>query len=287
MKRSVLATAGAGAVVVVGLAFANAAQSKPNPGPDEIRISATPQQVQVVGLPCLPGALTVGMTNTGSAARYADMEMTARRPVILDRRVFSSWLPVAEPDRTVSVKVGVTVPRDAKPGKYTVDLNVDRSRLTVPVEVLPLPPKGDGDNLAVGEQAAASSTHGSFQLCGAVDGDANSDNWSTSTGWNDGTRAVFPDNYSVTLPNATSISRIVTGTLDSAKYPAASYGLRDFDVQVRTGGAWVTVHQVRGNVAGKVTSTFPATTADAVQIVALDSNDHAYSRIVELGVYSS
>ncbi|MEV4602837.1 hypothetical protein AB0K15_36260 [Amycolatopsis sp. NPDC049253] len=272
----------AAGAVVLGVALATAAQS--SPATPTLALSATPGQVQVVGLPCLPSALTVGMTNNGRGSVYADMELSARSPLALDRRVFSSWLPVGQP---VSVRVGVTVPRTARPGHYTVDLSVDRSRLSVPVDVLPLPPKGPGDNLLLGEQATPSSTNGSFSPCGAVDGDADGDHWSTTTGWNDGTKSVFPDNYAVTLPAAGAVGRVVTDTLDSTKYPAAKYGLRDFDVQAHVGGAWVTVASVRGNTSGSVTSTFPAVQADGVQIVTLDSNDHAYSRIVELEAYSS
>ncbi|WP_326565469.1 discoidin domain-containing protein [Amycolatopsis rhabdoformis] len=150
-----------------------------------------------------------------------------------------------------------------------------------------LTPKGPGDNLLLGEQATPSSTNGSFSPCGAVDGDSNGDHWSTTTGWNDGTKSAFPDTYAVALPTPTTLARTVTTTLDSTKYPAPKYGLRDFDVQAQVSGAWVTVASIRGNTAGSVTSTFPPVQASAVQIVALDSNDHAYSRLVELAAYSS
>ncbi|SDN47453.1 discoidin domain-containing protein [Allokutzneria albata] len=247
-----------------------------------VTISVTPEKVQVVGLPCLPGSLKVGLTNTGTTDRYVDLELSAPSPVVLDRKVISTWLPAWDPDHTVVTPVGVSVPRTAKPGTYSLSLSVDRTRRTVPVEVLPLPPK---DNLVLGEQASASSTHGSFRTCGAVDGDANSANWSTSTGWNDATRAVFPDEYSVSLVAPSTIGRVELQTLDSARYPAAQNGLRDWDVQVRVSGSWVTVDQVRGNVTGRVKSVFPAVQADAVRIVVLDSNDHLYSRIVELEAY--
>lgn len=281
MQRRHLAVA-AGAVVVLGVALASAAQS--TPATPALQLTATPAQIQVVGLPCLPSALTVGMTNNGKGPVYADMELSAPRPLSLDRRVFSSWLPVGQP---VSVRVGVTVQRPARPGHYTVDLSSDRAHLPVPVDVLPLPPKGPGDNLLLGEQATPSSTNGSFSPCGAVDGDANGDHWSTTTGWNDGTKSAFPDTYAVTLPAAAAVSRVVTDTLDSTKYPAAKYGLRDFDIQAHIAGAWTTVASVRGNTSGSVTSTFPAVQADGVRVVALDSNDHAYSRIVELEAFSS
>ena len=143
-------------------------------------------------------------------------------------------------------------------------------------------------DLAAGEQATASSTHGNFAVCGAVDGDKDSEHWDTLTGWNDGTRAVFPDTYDVALAEPTTIDRVQLYTLDSVKYPAATNGLRDWDVQVRAGsGAWMTVASVRGNTAGHVTSTFTPTQADAVRILALAGNGNTYSRIVELEVYGS
>jgi hypothetical protein len=57
-------------------------------------------------------------------------------------------------------------------------------------------------------------------------------------------------------------------------------------VQVQVGGQWQTVAQVRGNVTGTVSSAFPPVAAEAVQVVALASNDGAYARIVELEVFS-
>ncbi|MFB9904913.1 discoidin domain-containing protein [Allokutzneria oryzae] len=275
MQRRVLAVTAA--AVMFGSAAAPASF---------VALTVNPERVQVVGMPCLPSSVKVGLTNTGTADRYVDLEIGAQAPVTPDRRIISTWLPAWDPDHTVSTAIGITVPRNAKPGDYELNLSVDRTRRTVPVKVLPLPSKGEGDNLAVGEQARSSSTHGSFRTCGAVDGDANPENWSTSTGWNDATRGAFPDDYTVTLVAPTTIGRVELQTLDSAKYPAAQNGLRDWDVQVRSAGSWATVSQVRGNVLGRVKSTFPAVTADAVRIVALDSNDHAYSRIVELEVYS-
>ncbi|MEV5960354.1 hypothetical protein AB0L70_01240 [Kribbella sp. NPDC051952] len=251
----------------------------------DVAVSTDPQQLSVVGLPCLPGYLNLTMTNTGSKDRYADLTLDPSGPLQLSRELFSSWLPAVDPDQPVSAPVEVRVPRDTKPGKYQIDLEVDRSRLTVPVTVNPLPPKGPGDNLALGEQAAASSTHGNFTLCGALDGDKDSEHWDTLTGWNDGTRAVFPDTYDVALSQPATISRVELYTLDSTKYPATVQGLRDWDVQVQNNGAWQTVAQVRGNTVGHVTSTFTPVQATAVRILCLDGNDHTYSRIVELEVY--
>ena len=110
----------------------------------DVQISVAPQQLSVVGLPCFPGTLNLTMTNTGSEARYADLTLDPSGPLQLSREVFSSWLPAVDPDQPVSAPVEVRVPRDTQPGQYSLDLEVDRSELTVPVTVNPLPPKGPG-----------------------------------------------------------------------------------------------------------------------------------------------
>ncbi|HET6291748.1 MAG TPA: discoidin domain-containing protein [Kribbella sp.] len=260
----------------------------PGHGSRPVTVSTDPQQLSVVGLPCFPGNLALTMTNTGKEPRYADLTLDPSGPLTLSRELFSSYLPALDPDQPVTAPVEVRVPRDSKPGSYKIDLEVDKTKLTVPVQVNPLPPKGPGSNVALGEQAAASSTHGNFALCGAVDGDKDSEHWDTLTGWNDGTRAIFPDTYDVALAAPTTIDRVELYTLDSVKYPAATNGMRDWDVQVRSGsGAWQTVAQVRANVAGHVTSTFSPTQADAIRILALAGNGNTYSRIVELEAYGS
>jgi hypothetical protein len=279
-RQSVIAAGTVLAAALLGSSSAPKATS-------DVAVSVAPQQLSVVGLPCFPATLNLTMTNTGSKDRYADLTLDLTGPLQLSRTLFSSWLPAVDPDQPVSAPVEVRVPRDTKPGQYKIGVEVDRNRLTVPVTVNPLPPKGPGDNLALGEQATASSTHGNFTLCGALDGDKDSEDWDTLTGWNDGTRAVFPDTYDVALSTPATVNRVELYTLDSAKYPAKTNGLRDWDVQAKVGGTWQTVAQVRGNTAGHVTSTFDPVQADAVRILCLDGNGHTYSRIVELEVYGS
>jgi hypothetical protein len=249
-----------------------------------IKLSATPQPVEVVPLPCFPsGRLTLGMTNTGRKPTIADMRISAASPLVLSRHQFSSYLPV---DQLVTAPLDVTVPRGTAPGTFTVDLSVGREKLEAPVTVKPVPPKGPGDNLLLGEQAVASSTHGNMKLCGGVDGNADSEQWGAS-GWHDATKGVFPDTYGVDFTAPTTVGRITLQTLDSARYPAAVMGVRDVDVRVRTGATWTTVREFRGNVQGHLDVTFAPVAADAVQVVVLDSNDHGYSRIIELEGFDS
>jgi hypothetical protein len=278
-----------GATTTVGSAQeGDAAGSARRPSRPQVTLSATPEQLEVIGLPCLPTRLMVGMTNSGDEAVFADTFVTADEPLETSRGVFSSYVPAGT---QVTAPVQVTTARDTAPGDYEITLDAGRDELQVPVEVVPVPAPGPGVDLALGEQAFASSTHGSFHVCGAVDGNRNPDDWNSTdrartTGWNDATSQAFPDSYGVQFPAATTVGRVDVLTLDSARYPAARYGLRDWDVQVQVGGQWQTVAQVRGNVAGTVSSTFPPVTAEAVQVVALASNDGSYSRIVELEVFS-
>ena len=248
---------------------------------DKIEISATPQPVEVVPLPCFPsGKLTLGMTNTGRKATIADMRVNADSALTLSRHQFSSYLPV---DQLVKAPLEITVPRGTAPATHTVDLTVGREHLSVPVTIQPVPVRA---NLLLGEQAVASSTNGNMRLCGGVDGNADSAQWGAS-GWHDNTKGVFPDTYGVDFSTPTTVGRVVLHTLDSTTYPAAVMGIRDFDVQVRAGSTWTTVGEIRGNVLGKVTVSFEPRAVDAVQLVIRDSNDHGYSRIVELEAYSA
>ncbi|MBC9727847.1 hypothetical protein [Streptomyces sp. TRM68367] len=279
-----------GAAVLATLLTSATANSAPGPDPQrtrQITLGAEPDRLDLVPLPCFPSVFQATMTNTGPGPVYADTLLSADAPLTLSRDIFSSYLPATDPDQPVGALVEVRAPRDTPPGTYDVRLELDRQRLRVPVSVQSAPSKGPGDNLALGEEAFASSTHGNFSVCGGVDGNTDHADWDTRTGWNDGTAAVFPDTYGVRLPEPRRIDEVKVLTLDRPAHPAARYGLRDWDVQALTDGRWTTVAEVRGNTSGLVTSRFRATTAEAVRIVVHASNDARYSRVMEIEVRGS
>jgi len=74
-------------------------------------------------------------------------------------------------------------------------------------------------------------------------------------------------------------------TIDAPEQPASGYGLRDYDVEALVGGSWQVVASVRGNTAGTVDSAFEPVTTAALRLKTLDSNDHAYSRVIEFEAY--
>ncbi|GAA2327308.1 hypothetical protein GCM10010246_06390 [Streptomyces cuspidosporus] len=68
------------------------------------------------------------------------------------------------------------------------------------------------------------------------------------------------------------------------KTPAATSGIRDFDIQVRDGDTWRTVAQVGGNTEEHVVTRFPAERTDAVRVLIHFAGGN-YSRLVELEAY--
>lgn len=278
------------AVAVVALAGLTAttphASADPS-APSPLVLDASQASVSVAPLPCdRHGELDVSMTNTGDTATFVDALFDAPSQLVLSRGIWSTYLPATEPDQTVSAPLRITAAPGTRPGRYRVRMSADGQRLDIPVTVTTPPGTGPTDNLALYRQAFASSTHPNVTLCGGVDGNTDSEQWGAS-GTHDRTASEFPDTYGVRLDAPAQIGRVEVYTLDSQKYPAAKMGIRDFDVQVRVDGAWQTVASVRGNEVGHVSLSFTPVTGDEVQIVTLDSNDHKYSRIIELEAYQS
>jgi alpha-L-rhamnosidase len=142
------------------------------------------------------------------------------------------------------------------------------------------------DDLVRAATMSASSTYPGFPVTTLNDGDTSTAAWcsgQTGHGWNDATAGAFPDEVTATLPGTVDVGRVVVQTLSLTNCPYG--GIRDFDVQVDTGGAWQTVGSVRGNGAERVEVTFPQVPAVALRLVILDSTTHDYSRIVEVEAY--
>jgi hypothetical protein len=261
-------------------------QAQTKPQQSGVVLSASPASLTASELPCLPTAVDVTMTNTGKDPVFADATLSAEAPIELTDTVFSTYLPAADPDQPVSRSVGVRVPKGTAPGEYDVKLTQGKQHLVVPVTVQPVPKPGPGVNLAYGQQATASSFHGAnFSPCGAVDGDTDYRDWSTKTGWNDADKGVFPDWLAVTWPQPVELGRIETLTYSTPTSPASAQGIKDFDVQVKSGDDWVTVGSYRGNTLDRVVTTFDPVTTDSIRVMVYASNSGDYSRILELEAY--
>lgn len=142
------------------------------------------------------------------------------------------------------------------------------------------------DDLVRTAMMSASSTHDGWNPDRTNDGQvaAQTDyaTWNAGAGWNDGDKGMWPDTLTAGWVSPVTLSRAVVYTLDAPNAPAATNGLRDYDVQALVDGAWTTVAGVRGATTGTITSSFAPVTTTALRLLITDSNDHGYSRVVEL-----
>ncbi|PZG21113.1 discoidin domain-containing protein [Nonomuraea aridisoli] len=234
--------------------------------------------------PACPAKIDIGMRSDAEKAGFATMNVEIDAPLTASRTMLTSYLP---PGHEVRAKLLVAVPPGTEQGEYGLRLRTPAQTLSVPVEVVTVDELENGGNLALRRPVTASSQHAgaNYPPCSVVDGDRSSNGWAGGNGWNDATGRAWPDTVAITLGGAKQISRVDLYTLDTERYPAGTYGLRDWDVQAQVGGQWQTVAQVRGNTAGEARSEFAPVTADAVRVVALASNGaNDYTRIIEVEV---
>ena len=97
-----------------------------------------------------------------------------------------------------------------------------------------------------GSSVTASSSHssGSYPASATINGDRTGNTWGSGTcGWNDGTRAVYPDTLDVQFAATESINQIKVFTLQNnwqnsgepnENTSATGEGILDFDVQYCT-----------------------------------------------------
>ena len=161
-------------------------------------------------------------------------------------------------------------------------------------------------NVAAGAAVTASSElDANHPAAGVVDGDFT--RWGSGAGWANAVTNFFDDPETDALAESgvwvkiefkdesgetvmRTIDQINIYTLDSASYPAAQYGIRDYDLQYWDGESWRVLEQVRGNRAGVRSHYFApvSTTAVRVKVYASndsDSNPYAFARITEIEVY--
>ncbi|MEV0404107.1 family 78 glycoside hydrolase catalytic domain [Actinoallomurus sp. NPDC050550] len=169
---------------------------------------------------------------------------------------------------------------DAGATSGTVTLTAGDDSASAPVAVT--------GNLVRLATMSASSTHSGSDPAWTNDGGTDSEAWLNGVGgWNDDTAAEWPDTLTATWDAPVTLGRVRVFTLNSSKSSAAKSGIRDFDLEARVDGTWRTLATVRGNTAGVVERTVDPVQASALRVVVLDSNDHKYSRVIELEGYSS
>lgn len=231
---------------------------------------------ELVMLPNRPVSVTVKVRN------YTDDQFTLEPQVSVPEgyavEVPGSISVPANGDAEFAVTVTRTTSRLEE---GNLSLTLGEQSVTVPLV--------PSDNWVRIARMSASSTYTPSSPDNLNDGSTDSELWGGggANGWNDETPGVFPDSVTATWSSPVRLTRVKVYTLDSRAYPAAYWGVRDYDLQVSVGGSWRTVAEVRGNTAGVVESTFAQADADALRIVIYDSNDHAYSRLIEIEGYGT
>lgn len=151
-----------------------------------------------------------------------------------------------------------------------------------------------------GGTSSASSSHisGGYPASSAIDGNRIGNNWGNNGGWNDGTRALWPDTLEVTFNSPKFLTEIRVYTLQnnwwSAGEPtettlATSEGILNFEVQRFDGTQWLTVPSgvVTGNDKAMRIFTLPPMTATHKIRVVVTAARTNWTRIVEVEAFGA
>ena len=147
-------------------------------------------------------------------------------------------------------------------------------------------------NFALGRNGAttdASQSVPNHRAAEIIDGDTNSETWDEGSGWGSSLEHLRTSDLnkrpyvSVTLAKPVDIRKIVMWTIDSEKYPAPQFGLKDYRIEYWHGTGWGLIpsgdtkdkqYTARNNTKGKqVHEIRQRLIASKVRLVPVSSND--------------
>jgi bacillolysin len=148
---------------------------------------------------------------------------------------------------------------------------------------------------AAGSIADATSSHSSglYPASGAINGNHIGNDWDSGGGWNDGTRAEWPDTLEVNFGTSRSIDEIRVYTLQNdwqngveptETTSASAEGIIDFTVEYWNGSAWVQLpggSSVTGNDKAMRVFQFTQVTTTKIRVIVTAARNN-WSRIVEV-----
>ncbi len=165
---------------------------------------------------------------------------------------------------------------------------------------------GDSENYALASNGAfvtASNSSPDRDLTTVINGITSSEGWDDGEGWECRFTRRRPDNVGwsrldpkskmeygsawleVQFNSPKTINKVTVYTLDSAKYPASKYGIREAWLQVSKEYGWTTVGEIqdgyivsrtsldRQPAGGKIVFKFDPVKTDKVRLVVFKSND--------------
>ena len=123
-----------------------------------------------------------------------------------------------------------------------------------------------------------------------IDGDSSSLDWDNGGGWEGNLShrrldEVLKRTYvRINLPGKKQLKRIVVYTIDSPKYPAADFGLRDYRLEYWHGTGWEKIdalndsrdkqYTIKDNTAGRIVHEIPGELVTrTIRLVPITSND--------------
>ena len=140
-----------------------------------------------------------------------------------------------------------------------------------------------------GATAEASQSVPNHRAAEIIDGDTNSETWDEGSGWGSSLEHLRTSDLnkrpyvSVTLAKPVDIRKIVMWTIDSEKYPAPQFGLKDYRIEYWHGTGWGLIpsgdardkqYTARNNTKGKqVHEIRQRLIASKVRLVPVSSND--------------
>ena len=144
-----------------------------------------------------------------------------------------------------------------------------------------------------GATAHASQSVPNHRAEEVIDGDTNSETWEEGSGWGSSLEHLRTSDLnkrpyvSVTLAKPVDIRKIVMWTIDSGKYPAPQFGLKDYRIEYWHGTGWGLIpsgdtkdkqYTARDNTKGKrVHEVRQRLIASKVRLVPVSSNDTVFN----------
>lgn len=180
----------------------------------------------------------------------------------------------------------------SKDGRLTLDETKLKEALQADRDGLAILFGANASNAALasnGATATATSTldAGLYPPSSVTDGVTSSALWGAGGGWSDGTAADFTDDrLEIAFDGLKTIDKLTVYTVNSAAFPAESFGIRDFNFEYWDGSAWAALGDaVSGNTSALKTLSFSAVTTSKIRLNVTASNDGQHSRVMEVQAF--
>lgn len=180
----------------------------------------------------------------------------------------------------------------SKDGRLTLDETKLRDALAADRDAVAILFGASASNAALssnGATATGTSTldPGLYPASSVTDGNTSSALWGSGGGWSDGTAGDFTDDrLEIDFGQSRAIDKVSVFTVDSTAFPAASFGISDFNLEYWDGAVWAALGAaVTGSTSPVKTLAFDPVATSKIRLNVTDSNDHQHARVVEVQAF--